>query len=277
MRQEEPGLAVRAGLEAGSQCEWIEAVAAFTEDLAERGYSAYTLRDYRSDVLRMATLVQVPPLALGEEHRGLVEAALEGEGMTLAARRRRLSAFNRFLAFMRTRREPVLVGPAVFEAAGNVSPSDQLLVGLVYLGCLRLAEVAHLEGRDVRLRKATLTTRLGYRILPLHPRLAEVVRGMRFHAPLATYRPVLPGIAGFPVNARTLHGRFQRLAAASGHVGLKPDALRREMSRFLIHDGAPPGLVKAFLGKERQEPLAPRRGRLLDLTCLRERLGRVPV
>ena len=257
--------------------EWITAIAAFTDDLKARGYSGFTLRDYRSDVLRIAGHLGLRPVELRPVHRETVERMLESLPMSPASRRRRLSAFGRFLTFMLHDRGEPHLGPQLLRAIVRMSPLDNLLVALVYLGGFRLMEIAHMEGRDIRIKKGVITSRLGYRLIPMHPRLREILMSMRGHTPLSPYRPLLPGVGGFRVNARTLHGRFQRVAARARMSGLKPDVLRRETSLFLIGLGTPPGLVKAFLGKDRGEPLAPRKGRLADLSCLRSRLERLPV
>jgi integrase len=257
--------------------QWIKAVAQFTEDLSSRGYSSYTLRDYRTDVLRLAASLDIGPGEVGAEHLEVIEGVLLDQGLGLNARRRRLSAFNRFIAFMKSAMSSPYVGPGILRAAMRSAPLDHLLVGLVYLGGLRLQEIAHLEGRDIRTRKGTITTRLSYRIVPLHPYLRDIVQGMRYQLPLASFRPVMPGINGFFVNARTLHGRFQRMVDRAGMSGVKPEMLRREVSRFLITQGTPRGLVKSFLGTDRGKPLAPRRGRMADLTCLRNRLEKLPI
>ena len=256
--------------------QWVQAVAEFTEDLSVRGYSLYTQRDYRSDVMRMAVMLNLDPGEVRTGHAPIVEEALREEGLALSARRRRLSALNCFIEFMRNRSIGPHLGPRILRAAMRSAPLDHLLIGLVYLGALRLQEIAHLEGRDIRLRKGTITSRLGYRIIPLHPYLRDIVIGMRYQLPLASYRPVMPGINGFSVNARTLHGRFQRMAVRADMGGMKPDTLRREVSRFLMTRRTPPGLVQSFLGKDRGRPLAPRRGRMVDLTCLRERIEMLP-
>ena len=225
---------------------------------------------------RLAAYLDVAPAELEERHIETVERALVAEGLSLTARRRRLSALNRFVGYMRDGCEQPSLGPRLLRASRRSSPLDHLLIGLIYLAGLRLQEIAHLEGRDIRVRKELLTTRLGYRIVPVHPVLREIVRSMRHHVPLVAFRPVMPGINGFAVNARTLHGRFQRLVERAGLRGVKPDALRREVSMFLISDGTPRGLVKSFLGKDRGQPLAPRKGKLADLTCLRQRLEKLP-
>ena len=41
--------------------------------------------------------------------------------------------------------------------------------------------------------------------------------------------------------------------------------------------GTPQGLVAAFLARDRGRPVAPRRGRFLDLTCLEPRLETLPL
>lgn len=256
---------------------WSQAAAAFDADLEARGYSTYTRRDYRTDVLRLGVRLGIPPEQLGSRHLKDADAVLQQEGLSLAARRRRLSALGRFLEFQAARHRPKPLGPRVLQAVADQSPLDRLLVALVYLAGLRLPEVAGLEGRDIQLKKEVLTTRLGYRRLPLHPCLKTELVALRTVLPLAAYRPVVSGANGFAVNARTLHGRFQRLMGRVDMPQVKPEALRREVAVYLMTRGVPPGLVTAFLGRDRGRPVAPRKGRLVDLTCLRDRLANLPV
>ena len=265
------------GVDRARFLEWVRVTEAFSRDLATRGYSAFTLRDYRSDVLRLGLELDLSPDDVRGEHLETVEEILVRCGVGKTARRRRLSAFNRFLAYQLTRRALPVAGPSMLRAAAQSSPVDHLLVALVYLGGLRLAEIVHLEGRDVRMKKVTLTSRLGYRLIPMHDHLHRVLGGLRDHQPIAAHRPIMQGAKGFPVNTRTLHGRFQRIAKRAGLVRVKPDVLRRETAAHLIGEGAPRGMVQAWLGNDRGELLAPRKGRLSDLTSLRPRLSSVPL
>ena len=51
----------------------MRAVAAFGEDLARGGYSSYTLRDYRTDVMRLGLYLDIAPESVGEEHLAQME------------------------------------------------------------------------------------------------------------------------------------------------------------------------------------------------------------
>ncbi len=255
---------------------WREAVEGFVRALVEKGYSSYTIRDYRQDVMRLGNYLDIGPGELTSDHFPVISGLLEAEGVSLGVRRRRLSAYARFLEWQEAEAERPRVGPALLAAATFLDPPERAMLGLIYLGGLRLTEVAALEGRDIRTRKRSLLTRTGYRIVPLHPRLHRILLDLRRLFPFVTYRPLIPGADGFPLNSRTLHGRFQRIVAAAGFPELKPDALRREAAAFLAREGTPAGLVHAFLGKDRGRPLAPRHGRLVDLTCLADRLSRLP-
>jgi integrase len=226
--------------------------------------------------MRLGAFLDLDPESLEIRHLHLVGRLLEEEGFDLPIRRRKISAYLRFLDFIRSRKELELVGPKVLDRARNLRPQDRVLLSLNYLAGFRLSEIAHLEGRDVRLKKGTLVTRLGYRIVPLHPALKALFLELRDQLALAPYRPILTGVTGYPLNSRTLHARFQRLALRIGRPDLRPDTLRREASAYLTRLGAPPGLVRAFLGKDRGRPMAPRQGRMLDLLCLADRLARLP-
>jgi hypothetical protein len=58
---------------------------------------------------------------------------------------------------------------------------------------------------------------------------------------------------------------------------VRPDDLRRDVAAHLIAEGTPMGLVAAFLARDRGRPVAPRRGRMLDLECIAPRLDRLPL
>ncbi|HYC78787.1 MAG TPA: hypothetical protein VEI02_14275, partial [Planctomycetota bacterium] len=104
-----------------------------------------------------------------------------------------------------------------------------------------------------------------------------LVEEVRREAPLLAFRPILPGANGFPVNTRTLHARFRRLAQRIGAPTLRPDDLRRELAAHLVEQQVPQGLIAAFLARDRGRPVAPRHGQMTDLTCLAERLGSFPL
>ncbi|MAG56817.1 MAG: hypothetical protein CMJ83_11040, partial [Planctomycetes bacterium] len=224
----------------------------------------------------LGAYLDLEPTRLDETHLRQMERILETEGMPLHARRRRVSAWRKFLRFLHERTSALGLGAALIQTAKRESHGDRLLLGLVALVGLRLCEIAALEGRDIRPRKRQIVSRFGFRIVPLHPWIESLFIEARRREPIAAYRPLLPGPNGFPVNARTLHSRFSRTMTRLGHPGLKPDTLRREASELLTRMGTPPGLVQAFLGKDRGRPIAPRRGRLVDLTCLRDRINRLP-
>lgn len=254
-----------------------EVLDAFAQDLGEQGYSAFTIRDYRTDVLRLAHLSGVTLQGPLKENLRKAEAALESLGQNLAARRRRLSAYAKFLRFLGAERRPLRPAHALWEAAAKASPFDRLLLALVYGAGLRLVEISHLEGRDLRMRQGILQTRVGCRILPIHRYVRLAYEAVRSLDELPHFRPILQGHQGFALNTRTLHARFQRLMARLGWRDLRPDILRRQAAAELTELGTPRGLVRAFLGKDRGKPIAPRKGRFLDLTSLAERFARMPL
>ena len=152
-----------------------------------------------------------------------------------------------------------------------------MLLGLIIATGARLIEIPAMERRDIRLKNNTVRIRSGLRILPLHPSLRDLFEQVRNEVPLVPFRPLLPGINGFPVNARTMHARFRRLARRLGYPTLRPDEVRRDVAAHLITMGTPHGLVAAFLARDRGRPVAPRRGGFLDLTCLEPRLIQLPL
>ncbi|HMS15921.1 MAG TPA: tyrosine-type recombinase/integrase [Planctomycetota bacterium] len=154
--------------------------------------------------------------------------------------------------------------------------SDQVLVAAISYAGLRPCELVQLEGRDIRMKQDLITCRSGMRVIPMHPTLKEVLLRYRREFPQPPYRPLLPGPNGFPVNTRTLHARFRRLMTRIGLPDVCPESLRRDTAARLRAMGAPPGLVRAFLGKDQGRACAPRRGQHNDLTSLRQRLFRVP-
>lgn len=225
----------------------------------------------------MAHYLDVSPEQLHGGHLKQMDRFLAIEGLGKQARRRRISAYRKFIEWRRGR----LVRPAVADKVLAHIPElewrDRILVMFPYLSGLRLAEIAQLEWRDLRRGKGLIICRRGMRLLPMHPRLVDLVNEQRLVGPLAPYAPVLPGPSGFPINSRTLHSRFRRLMAKLGHDRVKPEDLRRDAAMSLARMGAPDGLLKAFLGKDRGRVTAPRRGRMIDLECLRDRIGRLPV
>ena len=259
------------------QQNWVRAVAAFGEDLARGGYSSYTLRDYRTDVMRLGLYLDIAPESVGEEHLAQMEVFLAMEGLGQQARRRRTSAYRKFLDWRdgRLLRDPV--APRVLSASAVLPWCDRVLIGLVYLAGLRLVEIAALEGRDLKRRKGVVTTRYGQRHVPLHPRMIGLLNELKTSGSLAPYAPLIPGPQGFPVNARTLHSRFHRLMHRVDCVGTKPEDLRRDAAIALAHMNTPDGLIKAFLCKDKGRITAPRKGRMVDLECLRDRIGKLPM
>ena len=259
------------------QQDWARAVVAFGDDLARGGYSFYTLRDYRTDVMRLGVYLDIAPESVGEEHVAQMEAFLAMEGLGEQARRRRTSAYRKFLDWRdgRLLRDPV--APRVLRASAALPWCDRVLIGLVYFAGLRLIEIAVLEGRDLKRRKGVVTTRRGQRHVPLHPRLVDLLNELKTSGVLAPYAPLIPGPQGFPVNPRTLHSRFHRLMQRIDCAGTKPEDLRRDAAMAFAHMNTPDGLIKAFLCKDRGRITAPRRGRMVDLECLRDRIGKLPV
>ena len=68
---------------------WGEAVDAFVADLGRHGYSSYTQRDYRTDVMRMAHYLDIPPDTVHGGHLKQMNRLLAFEGLGDQARRRR--------------------------------------------------------------------------------------------------------------------------------------------------------------------------------------------
>jgi integrase len=253
---------------------WAEWVEAFVAHLQVRGYSALTIRDYRADVLQLAQALAIAPEEASEADLGVLARRLAEAGATVRAVRRRVAAYARFLAFLRSRRAPPLLQALLGDVAGW-TPPDLLLLRLLALAGLRPAEIARLEWRDVRLRREELCVRAGMRLVPLHPDLVQSLREVAGLELALPYRPVLSGWNGFPLNVRTVHARFHRIAGLRELPEARPEDLRREVAERLLRLGTPPGLVRAFLGKDRGRPIAPRRGKFVDLTCLAPRLQAV--
>jgi site-specific recombinase XerC len=251
---------------------WSEAMRAFVHDLKKRGYSVLTLRDYRSDIAQLSTLVKGTPAQVDQAAIEEAWEALRKAGFGAAVLRRKRAAHHSFTQFLkeRNRAEPLCI--TLWKRAANEAPSDRVLLGLIIATGARLMEIPTMEGRDVRVRSNTVRIRKGLRILPLHPALRELLEEVRNEVPLVPFRPLLPGVNGFPVNARTMHARFRRLARRLGFPALRPDEVRRDVAAHLIMAGTPHGLVAAFLARDRGRPVAPRRGGFLDLTCLEPRL-----
>jgi integrase len=256
---------------------WSEALRAFTYDLRRRGYSALTMRDYRGDIAQLSTLTRAAPEEVDE---GEIENAwieLRRAGFGPAVLRRKRAAHHAFAQFMRERDRPEPLAVSLWKAAAEEPAADRILLGLLIAAGARLTEIPAMEGRDIRLKSGTVQIRRGMRILPMHPALRDLFEASRDEVPLLPFRPLLPGINGFPVNARTMHARFRRVARRLGWPNLRPDEVRRDVAAHLMATGTPQGLIAAFLARDRGRPVAPRRGRFLDLTCLEPRLEQLPL
>jgi integrase len=251
---------------------WSEAIRAFVYDLKKRGYSMLTLRDYRSDIAQLSTMTPGLPADVTEAVVEGVWETLRRSGFGAAVLRRKRAAHHSFMQFVRERHrtEPLCV--TLWDRARAEPAADRVLLGLVVAAGVRLLELPSMEGRDIRLRSNTVRIRHGLRILPLHPALRDLFEEVRNEVPLVPFRPLLPGVNGFPVNARTMHARFRRLARRLGFPALRPDEVRRDVAAHLMASGTPHGLVAAFLARDRGRPVAPRRGGYVDLTCLEPRL-----
>jgi integrase len=256
---------------------WSEALRAFAHDLRKRGYSALTLRDYRGDIAQLSTLTRAAPLEVDEALLETASLALRRAGFGPAVLRRKRAAHHSFLQFIRERDRPEPLAVSLWKGASQEPAADRILLGLLIATGARLTEIPSMEGRDIRLRSGTVQIRRGMRILPLHPALRDLFEASREEVPLVPFRPLLPGINGFPVNARTMHARFRRLCRRLGWPHLRPDEVRRDVAAHLMVAGTPHGLVAAFLARDRGRPVAPRRGRFLDLTCLQPRLELLPL
>ena len=82
---------------------WSEAIRAFVHDLRKRGYSVLTLRDYRSDIAQLSTMMPVLPSQVDE---ALIEEAwhtLRRAGFGAAVLRRKRAAHHSFAQFLRER------------------------------------------------------------------------------------------------------------------------------------------------------------------------------
>ncbi|MSR75236.1 MAG: hypothetical protein EXS14_07190 [Planctomycetes bacterium] len=251
---------------------WGDAVARFSRVLLTRGYSRFTVRDYTSDVFRLAGQVDVLPEKLCAEHISRTEHTDHVAGLAVQTQRRRASAYAMFHAWIR--QDPALGDPAALLLAEN-SPlvaEERMLVALTALAGLRLNEIRHLEGRDISVRQQVVRSRMGWRIIPMHPELLRLIEEHAASRPLHSYRALIMGPSGYRVHERTLHGRFHRMAVRCEVPTLTPDMLRRATAERLRVLGTPPTLVRAFIGLERSQPLAPRRGQFIDLSCMRERI-----
>jgi integrase len=251
---------------------WSEAIRAFAFDLKRRGYSVLTQRDYRGDIAQLSTLVSAGPSRIDEGVLEEARQALRRAGFGPAVLRRKRAAHHSFLQFVRGRDRIEPLSVSLWRKATAEDPADRVLLGLIIAAGARLVEIPSMEGRDIRMRSDTVRIRHGLRILPLHPALRELFEEVRNEVPLVPFRPLLPGGNGFPVNARTMHARFRRLARRLGFGTLRPDEVRRDVAAHLVATGTPHGLVTAFLARDRGRPVAPRRGGFLDLTCLEPRL-----
>ena len=252
---------------------WDQFLNEFLKDLKQQGYSALTIRDYRTDIIHLAQMFPDRPQGVGVDQLSAAENDLLRNGRTKAYCRRRVAAWNRYHHWLNSRNQARTV-PGFLKGCRTLPLRDQLLVSLVAHAGLRPGEISELEGRDVKLRSGKLITRSGNRVLPIHSRLGDLLDQYTTHIPLVPYRPLLPGPNGFPVNTRTLHARFKRSADRLDLARMQPEVLRRHTASRLGELGTPYNLILVFLGRDRGKALAPRSGGLNDLTCIRDRLER---
>ncbi len=256
--------------------DWSDAIRDFVAHLRTRSYSRLTLRDYQVDLAQLATLIRVAPTDVRAGDFDAIAAELHDLGFGASVLRRKRAAHRAFVDFMATRNRAQPISLELWRAATTAPATERVLLGLLTAGGVRLGEIAALEGRDVRLRTETLVVRRGMRIVPLHPALADLFVNFENEVPLMPYRPLLAGLNGFAVNTRTMHARFRRMMVRLGHPSIRPDDLRRDVAAQLLQLGTAPGVVGAFLGRDRGRPVAPRRGKLVDLTSMSARLTAIP-
>lgn len=241
-------------------------------DLRRRGYSLLTLRDYHGDLAQFAHFVPVEPEQVETAHIDTLVPHLLQLGCGEAVVRRKKAAVAGFIAWKESAKAGSDVGTVVWDRLRGASGEDRILVGLLLFTGVRLSHAGGVEGRDIRLKAESITFRNACKILPLHPKLRDLFLELRHAFPLATYRPVIPSPRGFSLHERTLHARFRRLMRKIGMPKVRPEDLRREAAAHLLRQGTPDGLVSAFLGRDRGLPVAPRKGRFIDLRCLKPRL-----
>ncbi len=251
---------------------WERAIRAWLVDLRRRGYSLLTLRDYHGDMAQFAHFIPVEPDQVAPAHIDALVPHLLQLGCGDAVVRRKKAAVAGFIAWKNSAERGGGTGSLVWDRMRGESGEDRILVGLLLFTGVRLSHAGGVEGRDVRLKSESITFRNAWKILPLHPKLRDLFLELRHEFPLATYRPVIPSPRGFSLHERTLHARFRRLMRRIGMPRIRPEDLRREAAAHLLRQGTPDGLVSAFLGRDRGLPVAPRKGRFIDLRCLKPRL-----
>lgn len=251
---------------------WERLGRAWLIDLRRRGYSLLTLRDYHGDLIQFFQLMHVEPEEVNSSHIDAVVPSLVRLGCGDAVIRRKKAAIHSFVLWRVAVATGRPLGASVWQRVQSEPVQDRLLIALLLFTGVRLSQVTTIEGRDIRLKAGSVTFRNAWRILPLHPHLRALVNEMKASMPIASYRPIIQSPRGFSLHERTLHARFRKLVEKLGFPQAKPEDLRRETASHLLKAGTPDGLVSAFLGRDRGLPVAPRKGKYIDLRCLKPRL-----
>src|SRR5438067_1582310 len=159
----------------------------FLSERAGRNLSAFTLRNYRSDLggfFAHLTGRGVEPLAAGRADLRAYLARLLGEGVATASVTRKVSTVRSFYRYLRTtgvlendpffgvrgpqrpKRLPEFLVPedihrliSAASASDPKSQRDRALLELLYAAGLRVSEVAALDLRDVNLRDREVRVR----------------------------------------------------------------------------------------------------------------------
>lgn len=251
---------------------WERSIRAWLIDLRRRGYSLLTLRDYHGDVIQFFHFVDVQADEVATQHIESVVPHLVRLGCGDAVIRRKKAAVHSFILWKAAVASGKSLSATIWERVQHEPAQDRLLVALLLFTGVRLSQVTTVEGRDIRLKAGSVTFRSSWRILPLHPKLRDLVVELRTSMPIISYRPIIQSPRGFNLHERTLHARFKKLVERLGFPDARPEDLRREAASHLLQAGTPDGLVSAFLGRDRGMPIAPRKGKYIDLRCLKPRL-----
>jgi site-specific recombinase XerD len=239
------------------------------QDLALRGFSPATVRNYLLYCRRFAAFYMRSPAELGEaEIRAFLLHQVEVEGLAYSSYRQVYSALK-FL-YTVTLGRPGEVGripfpkhqpgrlPKVLTAEELTAfftalrkPKYRALFMTCYAAGLRLGETCHLRVEDIDSRRMVIRV-LGKgnreRLTVLSPRLLELLRDYWRDARPKVW--LFPGLGGKrPVSLETARSVFHRARVKAGlHERYSPHSLRHSFATHLLDAGTDLVLIQQLLG-----------------------------
>ncbi|MPZ49850.1 MAG: tyrosine recombinase [Dehalococcoidia bacterium] len=267
-----------------------ETVALVERYLVERGaarnLSAYTLRNYRSDLEPFLLALQGWDVALLAAQRGDMRrylALLLNQGVATASVRRKVSTIRSFYRWLRTegmleidpffgvtgpklpRRLPDILSPSDIDrlvaAVDGSEPGDlrdRALLELLYAAGLRVSEAVSLDlpeldlrDRTVRVRGKGKKERVGVFGGPAQKALQRYLREGRPELASGKESAMFLNRAGGRLTARSVQMLVRKYATKAGLPSeVHPHLLRHSFATHLLDGGADLRVVQELLGHE---------------------------